>query len=336
MKIAFLVAGLGLFLHLLTEVDGASVIDLIAKAQWWLALVGGIYFVAFLVDTVTWHLTLHPVPLDARWLYRLWKVRMAGEALNEALPLGGFGGEPMKLLVATRTYGLGGRHVTASLILARTINTLALVVFLGIGFAFVFHSPALPDSTKWAAGIGLAALTAGVLGFFAVQSYGVATRLIRLLDGAPFASKAAATLEHIRAVDGRLAAFYRRDWPRFATAMGGAFANWALGALETFVILWVIGYPVTFFDAWIIEAATQLARAGAFFVPAAIGVQEGAFVLICGLLTGSPTAGLATALIRRLRQIVWMAWGLAIAAGFRRRRDFSTDDRRPPRPARSP
>ncbi|MGE4219540.1 MAG: lysylphosphatidylglycerol synthase domain-containing protein, partial [Alphaproteobacteria bacterium] len=270
---------------------------------------------------VTWQLTLHPLPLDLPWLYRLWKVRMAGEALNESLPMGGFGGEPMKLLVATRTYGLGGRHVTASLILTRTINILALVGFLGIGFAFVLRSPALPDSTKWAAGIGLAALTAGVLGFFAVQSYGVATHVIRMLDGFAVARRAAVTLDHIRAVDERLADFYRRDLPRFAAAMAGALANWALGALETFVILWVIGYPVSFVDAWIIEAATQLARAGAFFVPAAIGVQEGAFVLICGMLTGSPAAGFATALIRRLRQIVWMAWGLLIAAGFRRRPD---------------
>lgn len=318
MKIAFLLAGIGLFVHLLGEVDGAAVFGLIVQTQWWLALVAAIYFLAFLVDTVTWQLTLHPVPFDLRWLYRLWKVRMAGEALNEALPLGGFGGEPMKLLVATRTYGLGGRHVTASLILARTINILALVLFLAIGFAFVLRSPALPESTKWAAGIGLAVLSAGIFGFLAVQSYGVTTWLIRFMDGSPLARRAATALEHVRAVDGRLAAFYRQDWPRFAAAMAGAFANWSLGALETFVILWAIGHPVSFVDAWIVEAATQLARAGAFFVPAAIGVQEGAFVLICGLLTGSPAAGLATALIRRLRQIAWMGWGLAIAASFRR------------------
>ena len=35
-------------------------------------------------------------------------------------------------------------------------------------------------------------------------------------------------------------------------------------------------------------------------------------VLISTAITGSPTLGLATALIRRLREVIWIAWGLVV------------------------
>ncbi len=51
-------------------------------------------------------------------------------------------------------------------------------------------------------------------------------------------------------------------------------------------------------------------------VPAGIGVQEGVFLLLCGLLTGSPEVGVAVALIRRAREIAWLLWGGLIAAVY--------------------
>ena len=35
-------------------------------------------------------------------------------------------------------------------------------------------------------------------------------------------------------------------------------------------------------------------------------------VLIGAAITGSPTLGLATALIRRLREVIWIVWGLVV------------------------
>lgn len=73
-----------------------------------------------------------------------------------------------------------------------------------------------------------------------------------------------------------------------------------------------LGAPVSFWEAWIIEATAQLVRAGLFFIPAGIGVQEGAFVLICGAITGTPALGVAVSIVRRIREVVWIAWGFLI------------------------
>ena len=73
-----------------------------------------------------------------------------------------------------------------------------------------------------------------------------------------------------------------------------------------------LNFPVSLVDAWIIESVAQLIRAGVFFIPASIGIQEGVFIIIGSTITGSPTAGFAVAIVRRVREITWMAWGVII------------------------
>ncbi len=322
-KFLSLAGGVALFALLLADTDIGAIAVQLAGLGWGILYVCAVYAVAFLVDTVTWHLTLDPLPLTGRLQYRLWKIRMVGEAFNDILPLGSFGGEPVKAVLAMRMLGLDAHAVTASLVLTRTINTLALALFLAFGFALVLQADALPPSIKWLSGMGLGLLLIGVAGLFAVQRYQVTTAVFTRLFGRSLASWLQRAQGHIREVDGRLAHFYRRRQPHFFSALGLALMNWALGAVEAYLTLTLLGHSVTYVDAWIIESAAQLMRAGAFFVPAAIGVQEGAYVVITGLLLGRPEAGLAAALVRRLRQILWIAGGLAIFMAMRSRKQES-------------
>lgn len=318
-KLLSLAGGVALFALLLADTDIPAMRGLLAGVGWGFLCVCTIYAVAFLLDTVTWHLTLDPLPLTIRLLYPLWKIRMVGEAFNDILPLGSFGGEPVKAVLAMRTFGLGGHAVAASLVLARTVNTLALVLFLAVGFGLVLQVDTLPSATKWLAGVGLLLLLVGVAGLFAVQRYRLTTIVSARLFGRSLAGRLQRALGHIREVDGRLVHFYRQKLPQFHSALFFALLNWALGAAEVYLIMRLLDYPIGYMDAWIVEAVAQMVRAGAFFVPAAIGIQEGAFVFILGLLIGRPDVGLAAALVRRLRQIFWIAWGLAIFVGLRGR-----------------
>ena len=65
---------------------------------------------------------------------------------------------------------------------------------------------------------------------------------------------------------------------------------------------------------WIIEAVAQLVRTGTFFIPASIGAQEGAFLLVCGAITGSPTLGVSVSVVRRLREVIWIVWGFTLGS----------------------
>lgn len=314
LKIVYFLIGVALLAVVILNVNLDEVTARLEQVGWGFAVVLAIYLAAFVVDTFTWQMTLASVPLDATWLYRTWRVRMVGEAFNNVMPAAGLGGEPVKAVMLKKSYGIGYREATASLILARTVNLIALIVFLIIGFAIMLMTPKLPASYQTVAGIGLAGLALGTLGAFAVQRTRFAslagTWLTRSRIGKPVES----ILHHVHDMDARLVAFYAGHRRKFAWAVLLAFVNWMLGALEVYYTLLLLGHPVSFAEAWMIEATAQLVRTGAFFIPAALGAQEAGLLLVCTAVTGAPAIGLAVAVVRRLREIVWIAWGVGLGS----------------------
>ncbi len=271
-----------------------------------------IFMAAFLVDSASWQLMLPSARLDLAWLMRLTKVRAVGEALNIVVPAGSLGGEPAKAWLLKRLYGIGYREAGASLIIAKTVNLLALIAFCTAGLVLMWREPRLSDAFRTTAAAGLGVLALGVFGFYAVQHGRAASRLARLVARWRFAAALERFLEHIHDVDDRFAAFYGARRGRFALALGLALVNWVINMAELYAILWVLGQPITWAEAWAIETAAQLVRAGAFFIPGSLGASEAVMVLIFDALNGRPALGLAVALIRRGREIVWIAWGLAL------------------------
>jgi putative membrane protein len=80
--------------------------------------------------------------------------------------------------------------------------------------------------------------------------------------------------------------------------------GWTLGAGEAWLALRLLGAHIGFAEAVVIDGLFVAFRMFAFAIPAAIGVQEGAFVVLCGLFgVGAPVA-LAFSLVRRARDLV--------------------------------
>jgi uncharacterized membrane protein YbhN (UPF0104 family) len=162
--------------------------------------------------------------------------------------------------------------------------------------------------------MGLVILGVAVMLFYIVQRFGVTELSGRWLSRWRFAKRIDNVLHHVHDMDDRLIGFYTKARGRFAAALALAFVNWLLGVVEVYVALVFLGHPVSWSDAWIIEASAQLVRTGAFFIPAAIGAQEGAFLLVCGAITGSPALGFSVSVVRRLREIIWIVWGFALGS----------------------
>lgn len=314
LKFAYLLIGIAILALVVGEIELEEVAALVVRVGWGIAAVVGVYFLAFVIDSFTWQMALTGVPLDAVWLYRMWKVRMVGEVFNTVLPAAGMGGEPVKAVLLKKHYGVGYREGTASLILAKTINMIALVVFLSVGFVLMAYSPALPGSYKSAAGLGLGAFALGIFLFFAIQRLKISSVAGSWIGRRRLGRRIEGLLHHIRDMDDRLAGFYSGHGVRFAGAIGLALVNWLLGAVEIYVTMIFLGRPISLADAWIIESAAQLVRAGTFFIPASIGAQEGVFLLVYGAMTGSPALGAAVAVVRRLREIIWILWGLLLGS----------------------
>lgn len=307
-----LAAGIALLALVLREAD----LDAVASAAAAFGVTAmlavlALYAVEFLADTAGWHLAVTSVPFDAGWLRRLFAARLVGEAVNAATPLAGMGGEPVKAWLLKRRHAIGYGESAASLVIARTVNLLALLPFAGIGLMLAASDPRLPGAYAAAAGAGLAVLAVATLAFFAVQRFRAASNLARRVER----SRQRSPMAWIEGFDDRTMRFYTGHRRRFALALALAFSNWFTGALGVFVTMRFLGVEMSMADAWVLESFTQLVRAGTFFIPASIGAQEGVYVLVAGALTGNPAAGLAAALIRRCRDLLWIAAGLA--AGWR-------------------
>ena len=80
--------------------------------------------------------------------------------------------------------------------------------------------------------------------------------------------------------------------------------GWLAGAFEIYIFLWIIGVDAKIMDVVLIESVTALIRSVVFFIPAGLGVQELAFVIIGEFVGYSEVISFAIAIGRRLREIM--------------------------------
>ena len=123
-------------------------------------------------------------------------------------------------------------------------------------------------------------------------------------------------LNYFKKFNVSLANFYSQHRTRLCCGIFLGLVNWFLGAIEVYVVMRLLGVPVSFFEAYIIESVAQMVRMGTFFIPMSIGAQEGALLLIVNTITGSGSAGLALGIIRRLREFIWIAFGFLIGIKY--------------------
>ncbi len=312
-KFLCLLLGFALFSVLLHKTDIKEIWHQVTHIGWGgMTVVVGIYLVSFITDVYTWLLTFKTIPLNLQWLYRLFLVRIAGEAFNQVTPLASMGGESIKVIMLKSYYQIGYREAGASLVLAKTLDLMALMVFLVIGFCLLLTSDRLPTTFKTVAGLGLAAFSFTIAVFFLVQRFQLMSLISRWLGSSRFGSRFSGVLRGLRDTDEMVVGFYTSQRRRFPAALGVAFLNWPLGVLEIYYAMDFLGHLPSIADAWIIETVVQLISAGTFFIPATIGTQEGAFMVACSAIAGNPSLGLAVSLVRRFREIIWILAGLAI------------------------
>lgn len=79
---------------------------------------------------------------------------------------------------------------------------------------------------------------------------------------------------------------------------------WCLGAGETWVVFHLMALRITALQALTIDSLTMGLRTFGFLVPAAAGVQEGSYVLVCAIFGIAPASAVAVSLVRRARDFI--------------------------------
>jgi len=319
--LAMVAIGVLLLALILSQTDLAQVAELLARVGPLGALgLLLVFALSFLGEGATWLWALPGVPLNTRWLGRFCGVALAGQALEYVTPLAGLGGEPMKAMVMKRHYGVPYRDASASLVVTRMTDLVAQILFMAVGLALMWRASLLPLGYRIGALAGLCLFAAAIAVFIALQYFRGFSKLRAWAErgalGERLGARAVSALDAVNDVEGKLSHYYTNERKRFVLSTLAALWSWIIGSLAGWWALALLGHPVSFADALVIEAFMMLVRSVLFFVPADLGTQDGALVLIVAAITGIPSVGVAYAAIRRARDLAFVAAGMALGAHY--------------------
>lgn len=299
-------AGLAILAGLLYELGGAALPRLL-RVRWGVGPILLLSLAILYIDTLAWQRTF---PGSRPRVRDLLGPRLAGEALNDLIPSGYMAGEPVKVALLARR-GIASEEGAASVVISRTTSVVAEVLFALLGIGLLVPRAGWGNWMVASAALGSLFL-GGLLALFVVgQQQGLFSALLAACRWFPLGRSLVGRLTAwAENLDQTLAAFYRHRRRDILWSLVLFFAGWVAGGLEVWLVLALVDTPVTLASAVAIEALSAVIRWASFVVPAALGTQEGGFILLLAVFGVPPDAGLTFALVRRLRQLFWAAIGL--------------------------
>lgn len=263
------------------------------------------------LEAVSWRYLLVNLP-EGLSLNRLFWLRLGGEALNQLTPTASMGGEPFKA-ARLQADGVPLEQATASVVIHKGILVLSLVLYIFLGLALAPFL--LPVAGKLLVVMTLAALGLAAAGlvFVFLQRQEPCTQGLRLLSRLGCCPQFLKEKESFfNELDTRLSGFYREYPGRAVLAFTLFFLSWVLHGVEVYLMFWLLGHPIGWPLAICLDALAMLFTALGFFIPAAVGVQEGGNILLAlGFNLGMPL-GAAFSILRRLREAFWLSLGLVV------------------------
>jgi putative membrane protein len=237
--------------------------------------------------------------------------RAVRDSAGEILPFSQLGGMVIGMR-AIMLRGVSGPLAFSSTVIDLTVEMVAQIAFVLMGLAIlIMRVPPSAASGELARGLAVglfvAALAAAM--FIVLQRESLSTVVRWMTRLLPDAAGRAGAIQH------SFADMY--DSPlRLSLSLAVHLASWLATALWAWIAVRLIGKSLSFPSILAIEAILYGIRSVAFFVPAAIGVQEAAYALL-GPLFGLPApAALALSLLKRARDValgvpILLAWQVA-------------------------
>jgi putative membrane protein len=287
--------GLALIAALVAHFGADAVVRALLAVGWaGFAAICSIHLALIAVSGIAWWALLPGAgPWSAIW------ARLIRDSASEVLPLSQIGGYVAGARVIA-VAGISGSAAAASTIVDVTLEFFAQIAYTAIALLWLLH---LDPQTRFAAPVAISLAGAGFLaaGFFAAQrrGFGLLDRFARAL-GRGWAGR---TAEGAAALHAAIAFIYARAaglWASFALHL----VCWIASAVEIWLALRFMGAPLGFGAVLVIESLLYAIRSVAFAVPNAVGVQEGAYILLGAGFGLTPETALALSLLKRGRDLV--------------------------------
>jgi putative membrane protein len=294
-------AGLALAVVLFARSDLDALAALLVAAGPGLLLASLFHVVPMIANAQAWQRLLPVVQRPG--LRTMTRATWIRESVNGLLPVARIGGEVVAYRIL-RPHVERRSDAAASLMADMTLSVLSQAGFALFGLSLLFANyQSLTTARELLTGVAVMMALGG--GFLLAQRRGALARVF----GRLFAGRLAIARWGSLRFEEALRAVYSRHRD-IAACIAWQLVGWVLGSGEIWIALHFLGRPRSGFDAMILEALIQAVSSAAFMVPAALGVQEGAFVVVGAALGIDATTALALATARRLRDVVVFFPGL--------------------------
>jgi putative membrane protein len=308
-------AGLLLLVGLLASQGLTPVFATLATAGWGLLLLALFHLLPLWLDAAAIRVLFEAGAAGGAWRDAL-LARWVGESANSLMPLGQVAG-PVVMTRHLSRQGMATQVAAAAITVSTTLQALAQFAFGLIGIALL----ALPMRLENAGArqehraVVIVTLTASVvlavilISFYMVQRRGLFGGAVRRLARIAHRRDWSGLTSRADAIDRAVEDTYGRG--RAATASFAlSFAGWLVGSGEVYLALRLLGSPVGWLDAVLLESLGQAIRGAAFAIPGALGVQEGGYLLLAPFAGLTPEAALALSFAKRTREILLGVPGL--------------------------
>ena len=316
------VAGLCLAAWLLRTYGFGQVVSLLGRAGWLgLLAVVALHLLQVAASAAGWR-SISASATRRPGMAAYGVLRLVREGVNNLLPVAQIGGP----VVAARLLQRGGMKLpqaVATTVADLTLEMLTQILFTLVGLGLLL----LLVGGGGVAGYvvtGVLAACGVAAGFVGAQWVGLGrvaeAGMLRLGGLLGWAGTG-----HVAGLHDALRGCYARP-RRVLRSAAWHMVSWLLGGAEVCLALHFLGHDVGLGAGVVIESLGQALKAAGFAVPGALGVQEGGYIVLCGLFQLSPEVGIALSVVKRLREV---ALGLpALALWYRMERHVPRARRR--------
>jgi len=311
-----LILALGFYVWFLHRFGFGQVFSYVRLVGWGLGLTIALESIARFSNTLGWRTVIPKLPPNLG-ITEMFMARIAGEATDYVTPSAQLGGQfVMALLVRAKLSMAQGLASVAIAALAEGVGQIIFIttaILVSIPFeAGLHHNLFWPIVGGMAIAIGLS------IGFFFVQ----------MRDPFSWMWKAAARFDvpqlanpEVKAsaaeADRVLKDFYRNHRGLFARSSIFYVIAWSMGPVEIYLLMSMLHVHASWMAALVTEAMGLLIERATFLIPAKLVSQEGGKALVLSLLGYSAGIGFAIGFLRRVKELVWVLFGLAVLGWHR-------------------
>jgi putative membrane protein len=313
------ICGLALLTGLTVYYGSGAVMAAVASSRWATVLVVAARAAALAGAGIGWW-ALVPARQPGPSAFVL--LRFVREGINTFFPLAVVGGDVIGARLLAQ-FGVATKLAVASVLVDVFIQVVCLIVFVLAGVGIL--ASLVGNRTVTFTAISLLAIAVpAVTGFFLTLKFGASESVVRWLTA--FGEKRQwRAFDHVVDIGARLQEIWG-NYRGLAESFVIHIVTIFLGAIEVWIALKFMNYPVGVMEAVAIESLGQGSRSAAFVLPGGMGVQDGALIAVCALFGIPAEVALAMALIKRVPDLILGAPALMGWQALEGRRVLITND----------